>query len=304
MAFGCDVHRFCRLNGGMNAIENGRLSGRVAAITGGASGIGRATALRFLREGAFVVVADLNEATGAAFLVTAADEGYGADRIRFIVANVANEDDNIALVDLAVLSFGRLDIMFNNAGIGGAFGPITQVHVEDWDETFNVLVRGVFLGVKHAARQMIAQGSGGSIVNTASVAGVTGGGAPPAYSAAKAAVINFTRSVSTEMAEHRIRVNAICPGLIRTPLFAQGRGRNAFDEMASMQPWPVPGEPEDIAATALFLASDESKFITGEAITVDGGLFASGPALKQVSPLGISGINRGTTGQGPTIHHP
>jgi NAD(P)-dependent dehydrogenase (short-subunit alcohol dehydrogenase family) len=295
--------------GSMSGIQTGRLANRVAAITGGASGIGKATALRFLNEGAFVVAADLNSSTGAAFLTAAEEAGYGPDRVRFAVTNVAVEDDIMAMVDLAVSSFGRLDVMFNNAGIGGAFGPITEVHVEDWDETFHVLARGVFLGVKHAARQMIAQGDGGSIVNTASVAGITGGGGPAPYSAAKAAVVNFTRAVSTELAQHRIRINAICPGAIQTPLLAQGRGKDALKNLPQMQPWPEAGQPEDIAAAALFLASDDARFMTGESILVDGGLFAAGPSaqstrpLADSAPIGLVGMNRGTTGQKPTIRN-
>jgi NAD(P)-dependent dehydrogenase (short-subunit alcohol dehydrogenase family) len=283
-----------------------RLQGRVAAVTGGASGIGKASVFRFLAEGASVVVGDLNPKSGETVLAEAAAEGYGPDRIRFERVNVAVEDDVAALVASAVESFGALDIMCNNAGIGGAFGPITEVLVDDWDETFHVLVRGVFLGVKHAARHMIGNG-GGSIINTASVAGITGGGGPPPYSAAKAAVINFTKSVSIELAQHRVRVNAICPGAILTPLIEQGRrGTDMGESLNRYQPWPEGGRPADIAATAAFLACDDSRFVTGEAITVDGGLMASGPAgsgISSTSPSGWVGMNRGTSGQGATVHH-
>jgi NAD(P)-dependent dehydrogenase (short-subunit alcohol dehydrogenase family) len=282
-----------------------RLIGRVAAVTGGASGIGKASALRFLAEGASVVVGDLNPKNGEAFLEEALAAGYDKTRVRFERVNVAVEDDVASMVAAAVESFGSLDVMFNNAGIGGAFGPITEVLVDDWDETFHVLVRGVFLGVKHAARQMIEQG-GGAIINTASIAGITGGGGPPAYSAAKAAVINFTRSVSIELAAKRIRVNAICPGAILTPLIQQGRkGADLSESLNRFQPWPDGGRPEDIAATAAFLACDDSRFLTGEAITVDGGLIASGShnsSISSTSPSGWVGMNRGTTGQGPTVH--
>ena len=282
-----------------------RLIGRVAAVTGGASGIGKASALRFLAEGASVVVGDLNPKSGESFLDEAVAAGFDRSRIRFERVNVAVEDDVASMVAAAVESFGSLDVMFNNAGIGGAFGPITEVPVDDWDETFHVLVRGVFLGVKHAARQMAQQG-GGSIINTASVAGITGGGGPPAYSAAKAAVINFTKSVSIELAGQRIRVNAICPGAILTPLIQQGRkGVDLSESLNRYQPWPEGGRPEDIAATAAFLACDDSRFVTGEAITVDGGLMASGPlgsGISFTSPSGWVGMNRGTTGQGPTVH--
>ncbi len=136
--------------------------------------------------------------------------------------DVSIEPDVEALVALAVESFGRLDVMFNNAGIGGAFGPITELEVDDWDATFAVNTRSVFLGIKYAARVMIAQGDGGSIINTASVAGLSGGGGPQAYSAAKAAVINLTQSAAVELAPHRIRVNAICPGAVYTDLLHRG----------------------------------------------------------------------------------
>src|SRR4029450_4317652 len=167
----------------------GRLEGRVALITGGASGMGRATALRFLGEGARVVIADLNEGTGKETLEALA-AGAGAEGAGFVRAAGAQEDDVEAMVALALREFGRLDCLFNNAGLGGALGPITETEVEDWDFTFAVLVRGVFLGTKHGARAIRAGGRGGSIVNTASVAGLSGGAGPAAYSAAKAAVIN------------------------------------------------------------------------------------------------------------------
>jgi NAD(P)-dependent dehydrogenase (short-subunit alcohol dehydrogenase family) len=282
-----------------------RLKGRVAAITGGASGIGKASAFRFLQEGASVVVADLHQANGEAFLTEANTLGFDSANIRFISANVAFEEEVAAIVAMAVQQFGALDIMFNNAGIGGAFGSIADIRIEDWDETFNVVARGVFLGTKHAAKQMILQG-GGSIINTASVAGITGGGGPVIYSAAKAAVINFTRAASIELAEHRIRINAIAPGAIRTPLLEQGRkGGSLDDAIGHFQPWPAQGQPENIAATAAFLASDDASFITGECITVDGGLLASGPISSGIygaAPTGWVGMNRGNTGQGATIH--
>lgn len=252
-----------------------------------------------------MVVADLHQANGEAFLKEAATLGFNLANIRFISANVSSEDDVAAIVGMAVETFGALDIMFNNAGIGGAFGSVTDLRIEDWDETFNVVARGVFLGVKHAAKQMIIQG-GGAIVNTASVAGITGGGGPVAYSAAKAAVINFTKAVSIELAEHRIRVNAIAPGAIRTPLLEQGRKVGSLDNaIHQFQPWPEQGQPENIAATAAFLVSDDARFITGECITVDGGLLASGPISSGIygaAPSGWVGMNRGNTGQGATIH--
>jgi len=288
----------------MGTSPNGRLAGQVAVVTGGASGMGKATVIRFAAEGARVVAADINEANGAALLAEMDGLGLG-DSVRFVRTDVAVEADIEQMIAEAVTNFGHLDIVFNNAGIGGAFGPVTDLHVADWDETFAVLVRGVFLGVKHGARRMLAQGGGGSIINTASVAGLTGGGGPLAYSAAKAAVINLTRAASLELAEHRVRVNAICPGAIDTPLIAQGRPRaQVSEQLAGFQPWPDKGEPDDIAGVALFLATDDSRFVTGEAIVVDGGLTAAGPSrlgISRVAPSGWIGMNRGTTGQGPSI---
>ena len=278
---------------------SGRLDGKVAIVTGGASGIGRASALTFLREGARVVIGDLNEASAGETVALARGQGT-ADRLASLRVDVSAERDVAGLVALAVARFGGLDCLFNNAGVGGAFGPIGETTVEEWDFTFAVLVRGVFLGIKHGAARMKAQGRGGSIINTASIAGIGGGAGPHAYSAAKAAVANLSRSVSAELAAHRIRVNAIAPGMIKTPL-AMGRREEAWDRLArAKQPWPDLGLPEHIADTALFLASDDSRFITGQVIVVDGGLTAMGPDLfgheAGSRMLRKAGLNTGSTG--------
>jgi len=275
---------------------SGRLDGKVAIITGGASGIGRATTLTFLREGAKVVVGDMNEAS---INETTAIAKAGND-LASLQGDVSKESDVAALVDLAVKRFGGVDCIFNNAGVGGAFGPIGETTVEEWDFTFAVLVRGVFLGIKHASNRMKAQGRGGSIINTASVAGIGGGAGPHAYSGAKAAVANLTRSVSVELAASLIRVNAIAPGGIKTPL-ATGRHEAAWDAMIhEKQPWPELGMPQHIADAALFLASEESRFITGQVLVVDGGLLAQGPNMfgrDASSPmLKKAGLNTGSTG--------
>jgi NAD(P)-dependent dehydrogenase (short-subunit alcohol dehydrogenase family) len=283
----------------------GRLEGKVAIVTGGASGIGRASALTFLREGARVVVGDLNEASLAETAALARAQGH-ADRLAPLRADVSADRDVARLVEVAAERFGGLDCIFNNAGVGGAFGPIGETTVEEWDFTFAVLVRGVFLGVKHASNRMRAQGRGGSIINTASVAGLAGGAGPHAYSAAKAAVINLSRAVSAELAPHRIRVNAIAPGLIKTPL-AIGRREEAFDRLVQQkQPWPEPGWPQHIADAALFLACDDSRFITGQVLVIDGGLTALGPDLfgrdAAASPmLKKAGLNTGSTGVPGTV---
>lgn len=274
----------------------GQLDGKVAVITGAASGMGLATAERFIAEGASVVIADFNADNG-----TAAADRLG-DACRFTKCDVAVEDDVAAAIALATDAFGRLDIVFNNAGVGGAFGPITEIRVEDWDETFAILTRGVFLGIKHAARVMIDQGEGGSIINTASIAGIGGGAGPQAYSAAKAAVISLAKTTSVELAPHGIRVNTICPGLIFTPLMHSGDEEDAERVMNQFQPLKKRGEGSDIAGAALFLAGPDSAFVSGEAITVDGALMASAPAIhgqaKNTRNLHRNvGIAHGTTGK-------
>ncbi|HXA98093.1 MAG TPA: SDR family oxidoreductase [Candidatus Dormibacteraeota bacterium] len=278
---------------------SGRLDGTVAIITGGASGIGRASVLAFLREGARVVSGDLNEASLAETAALASVQGH-ANRLASLRVDVSAEQDVAALVGHAVERFGGLDCIFNNAGVGGAFGPIGETTAEEWDFTFAVLVRGVFLGVKHASNRMKAQGRGGSIINTASIAGMGGGAGPHAYSAAKAAVAHLSRAVSAELAAHRIRVNAIAPGMIKTPL-AAGRREDAWARLVQeKQPWPEPGMPQHIADAALFLASEDSRFITGQVLVVDGGLTAQGPDLFGHGAgsrlLRKAGLNTGSTG--------
>lgn len=183
------------------------------------------------------------------------------------------------MIGFAVDEFGRLDCIFNNAGLGGAIGPLTQIKVEDWDRTFAVLVRGVFLGTKHAAQSIISHQKGGTIIDTASIAGLSAGAGGLAYSSCKAAVINFTRSAAVELAVEHIRVNAICPGLILTPLVHRGHETEAEILFQKAQPWPEAGRSEHIADVAVFLASDKSRFITGESIVVDGGLTPLGPGF-------------------------
>jgi NAD(P)-dependent dehydrogenase (short-subunit alcohol dehydrogenase family) len=282
----------------------GRLDGKVAVITGGGSGIGRATALRFLAEGAAVVIADLNRDAGAETLELARDAGH--ERIHFVPTDVTDEAQIAAAIQAAPQRFGRLDCVFNNAGIAGAFGPITHLDAGEWDFTFAVLVRAVMLGMKHGARVLKAQGQGGSFINTASVAGLSGGDGPQAYSASKAAVINLSQSVAVELAADRIRVNAICPGLILTPLVHRGNAELLEPIAAGMQPWPEPGRPEHIAAVALFLASDDARFVTGEALVADGGMVAVGANAAQKLGQGsamyaAAGVDHGSTGQGTVL---
>jgi NAD(P)-dependent dehydrogenase (short-subunit alcohol dehydrogenase family) len=253
----------------------GRLEGKVAAITGGASGIGAGTVRRFVEEGARVLIADLDQAKGEAL---AAELGAGA---AFLRTDVSKEEDVAAMVAEITDRFGRIDVLFNNAGFGGALGPIESTSLADYDLTMDVLLKSVFLGMKHAAPLMKAQRSG-SIISTASVAGIRAGYAPHLYSVAKCAVIHLTRTVALELGEHGIRVNVICPGFIATPL-AAGRpdaDESQIDELrasgASSQVLGRVGEPRDIANMALFLASDDSEWITGREFVVDGG-FEAGP---------------------------
>ncbi|WP_214367703.1 SDR family NAD(P)-dependent oxidoreductase [Pseudonocardia sp. H11422] len=271
--------------------------GKAALVTGGASGIGRATVARLRAVGWQVVLADLNAKNGKA----SADE-LGAT---FVRTDVSAEEDVAAAVAATVDAFGRIDCVVNNAGVGGAFGALTDIEVQDWDYTFAVLVRSVFLGIKHGALAMRAAGRGGSIVNTASVAAFSAGAGPQAYSAAKAAVLNLGKVAAAELGPDRIRVNTVCPGLIVTPLIgdAVDAARSVMDEA---QPWPDLGRPEDVAEVIAFLAGDASRFVTGEEITVDGGLRAAGPRMHAAyggdpRSRGLVGVNRGTTGEPPVI---
>jgi NAD(P)-dependent dehydrogenase (short-subunit alcohol dehydrogenase family) len=247
----------------------GRLDKKVAVITGAASGIGRAAAIRFAGEGASVVIADLNREGGEAAVRDCRENGGHA---AFQLTDVSKEENVKAAVDRAVKEFGRLDIIYNNAGLGGAVGQLEKTSAENWDRTFAILLRAVFLGIKYAAPEMRKVG-GGSIISTASIAGIRGAAGLHAYCAAKAGVISLTRSAALEFAKDKIRVNCICPGLIATPLTYNrlpGGEQTATQLFQGFQPWPRTGRPEDIAAMALFLASDDSEFVSGQAMIVDG----------------------------------
>jgi NAD(P)-dependent dehydrogenase (short-subunit alcohol dehydrogenase family) len=270
----------------------GKLDKKVAVITGAASGIGRATAIRFAGEGAAIVIADLNREGGEAAVRDCKENGGNAV---FQLTDVSSEENIKGAVDRAMKEFGRLDIMYNNAGLGGAVGPLEKVTAENWDRSFSILLRAVFLGIKYAAPE-IRKAGGGSIISTASIAGLRGTPGIPAYGAAKAGVISLTKSAAIEFAKDKIRVNCICPGLIATPLTYNripGGEQTATQLFKAFQPYPRSGRPEDIAAMALFLASDDAEWITGTAMVVDGGM-----------NTGNTRIRFGTGFSGPSFERP
>jgi NAD(P)-dependent dehydrogenase (short-subunit alcohol dehydrogenase family) len=253
----------------------GRLDGKVAVITGGVSGIGLGAVELFVAEGAKVVAADIQDEKGRML------ERRFAGAVRYARCDVTVEGDIAAAVGLAQSEFGGLDVLFNNAGISDMMRSIADIQAETWSWIFDVLVRGPALGMKYAAPLMAARG-GGSIVNTASIAGLQAGWGPIAYSSAKAAVIHMSRCAAAQLSPQKIRVNAICPGLIATSIFGASLGlpREVADQMAArvaehgakVQPIPKAGVPEDVARAALYLASDDSEFVTGTHLVVDGGI--------------------------------
>ncbi len=247
-----------------------RLSGKVAVITGGCSGIGRAAVGRFVEEGARVLVADIQEEAGHELARTY--QGH----VRFHRCDVTHETDIAAVMATAADHWGGLDIVFNNAGAGGARAPIDEITGEEWDRTQALLLRSVALGIRHATTHMKARGRG-AIVNTASIAGLQAGYSPIAYAVAKAGVIHLTKVAAAELARYAIRVNAICPGYILTNIFTASTGiAGETAELAKLAPHIQPvrteGSPRHIADAAVFLASDEAEFVTGTHLVVDGGL--------------------------------
>ncbi|MGH2609083.1 MAG: SDR family NAD(P)-dependent oxidoreductase [Tepidiformaceae bacterium] len=249
----------------------GRLDGKVAVITGGASGMGEATAKLFVSEGARVVIGDLQREKGEA---VAASIG---PQCKFVACDVASSEDVAGMVGTAVTAWGRLDVTYNNAGIGGGEGSLVDCTEEVWDRVIAVDLKGVWLGMKHSIPHMLASG-GGSIISTASIAAVLGFPGLGAYGAAKAGVTELTRVCAIEYAGQGIRANCILPGGILTPIIYNNPSlATPMDPellrpgMARMQPIPRAGLPEDIANAALWLASDESSFVTGQSIVVDGG---------------------------------
>ncbi|HEX2590486.1 MAG TPA: glucose 1-dehydrogenase [Rhizomicrobium sp.] len=259
-----------------------RLKGKVAVITGASSGIGRGTVEIFVREGAQVIAADIQDDLGIAL------ERSFNGQVKYVRCDVTSEEDIQGAMQAAVDNFGGLDILFNNAGAGGAPQTIEDMTGDAWDRTMNLLLRSVALGIRYAVPHMKKRG-GGSIINTASIAGIQAGMGPIAYSVAKNGVMHLTKVAAAQLGRSKIRVNAICPGFILTDIFAAGmRSAGMPKEMAAQvfdgmkefapdaQPIPKAGAPEDIGYACLYFASDEAPFVTGTHIVVDGGM-TTGP---------------------------
>ncbi len=259
----------------MSQNTSGRLKDKIAIITGAASGIGRAAAVLFAREGAALALADM-QAEALEETLGMVKEVGGQAFAR--VTNVSVESEVKALVDAAIEAYGRLDILCNNAGITGQFAGPEEQDGEDWQRVYAVNVLGSVYALKHATRHLI-ESQRGAVVNTASVAGIRSGAGGNAYSASKAALINFTQTAACDLGGFNVRVNAVCPGLIETgmtqPVFDYARSKGKGDKLGSRCELRRYGRPEEIAAAILFLASDEASYITGQALPVDGGNTAS-----------------------------
>lgn len=243
----------------------GKLQDKVALITGGVSGIGAASAKLFAAEGAKLVLVDMNEDKGNTFEAELKETGVD---VIFIQADVTNEEEVKNIFSTTISTFGKLDILFNNAGIG-AVKPTEELSYPEWRKTVEVDLDAVFLFAQAAIKEFL-KADGGVIVNTASMYGWVGSPGSAAYNAAKGGVINLTRSLGLEYAERNIRVNALCPGFIETPIL----GETDREFLSNATPMKRLGQPEEMAKAALFLASDDSSFMTGNSLIVDGGYTA------------------------------
>jgi NAD(P)-dependent dehydrogenase (short-subunit alcohol dehydrogenase family) len=254
----------------------GRLEGKSVIITGAGSGIGRAASLLFTKEGAKLIAVDRTD--GVKDTVEQIRKAGGTAEA--VMADAGSEKDVIAFIDKAVSMYGKLDAIWANAGIGGGLIPIAEQTVDHWQEVLRVNLIGPFLAVKYAMPHMTKQGSG-SIVCTASVAGLKSGASGHPYAASKAGVISLVQTTAYSLSGTGVRINAVCPGLIETgmtkPVFDRAKQRGTQNKIGQLNPLKRPGQPHELAAMGLFLASDEASYVNGQAIPVDGGLTASMP---------------------------
>ena len=247
-----------------------RISDKVAIITGAASGIGRATAILFAKEGGKVVVADKNEVGGNETVDLIRSDGGQAI---FNYVNVTSATDIQGMVKTTINTYGKLNILVNNAGIAIRL-PVVDLSEEDWDRNIDVNLKSIYLSSKYAIPRMIENG-GGSIVNIASIYGIVGGRVRAAYAASKGGVVNLTRSMALDYALHKIRVNCVCPGFVNTPLLKNIlKDKEEYQALADLHPMGRLGDMLEIALGVLYLASDESSFVTGIALPIDGGYTA------------------------------
>jgi NAD(P)-dependent dehydrogenase (short-subunit alcohol dehydrogenase family) len=254
----------------------GRLEGKSVVITGAGSGIGRAASLLFTREGARLIAVDRAESVRD----TVEQVRKAGGTAEAVVADAGSEEDVVAFIDKAISTYGRLDAIWANAGVGGGLVPLAEQTVEHWQEILRINLIGPFLAVKYSIPQMIKQ-HGGSIVCTASVAGLKSGASGHPYAASKAGVISLVQTTAYSLSGTGVRINAICPGLIETgmtrPIFENARERGTDGKIGQLNPLKRAGQPHELAAMGLFLASDDASYVNGQAIPVDGGLTASMP---------------------------